>query len=484
MRYIYLVILLSGTLQAQLSSKETMGSAEKKSIELATQAIELFKKNDLKKSTELLFEAKEIAETTRNYELTAKIYGSIAHQYIQLKLNDKAKEYLQKAITEVNKLPENDTKITLKGLSYLDLGNIFFDEKKYEAANSNYKRSLKQFQLLSRPEPSVYHYRRSLYNIGRSFSFMKKNDSAEFYLNKALAVKDLKNRELKLYIYNALAQVYSDRGFTQRAVDSLKVALLDPQLQDAELKTEIYNNLAKNYRLQGNYKEYFAYNEKYINATESVKEKELSAINTAINAEQKDFRSVISRADQNYRRILSISAVLAIIFIGAIIYLILKRKREIKAFELMTSKLTALPSETTEKKIPSQPKDKTDYIPSPVETEILSRLEKFEASDKYINPKLNIANLAVQLATNTSYLSDVINKYKGKNFNTYINGLRIRYICDKIYNNPDYQKYKISYLAEECGFTSHSAFTTVFKNTTGISPSIFLREAAKKRTAN
>ena len=104
MRYIYLVILLSGTLQAQLSSKETMGSAEKKSIELATQAIELFKKNDLKKSTELLFEAKEIAETTRNYELTAKIDGSITHQYIQLKLNDKAKEYLQKAITEVNKL--------------------------------------------------------------------------------------------------------------------------------------------------------------------------------------------------------------------------------------------------------------------------------------------------------------------------------------------------------------------------------------------
>ena len=129
MRYIYLVILLSGTLQAQLSSKETMGSAEKKSIELATQAIELFKKNDLKKSTELLFEAKEIAETTRNYELTAKIDGSITHQYIQLKLNDKAKEYLQKAITEVNKLPENDTKITLKGLSYLDLGNIFLDGK-------------------------------------------------------------------------------------------------------------------------------------------------------------------------------------------------------------------------------------------------------------------------------------------------------------------------------------------------------------------
>ena len=71
---------------------------EKKSIKLATQAIELFKKNDLKKSTELLFEAKEIAELTRNYELTAKIYGSIVHQYRRSNLMIKPKNTCKKQL--------------------------------------------------------------------------------------------------------------------------------------------------------------------------------------------------------------------------------------------------------------------------------------------------------------------------------------------------------------------------------------------------
>src|SRR5690606_20454014 len=112
----------------------------------------------------------------------------------------------------------------------------------------------------------------------------------------------------------------------------------------------------------------------------------------------------------------------------------------------------------------------------------LSKLEKFEKSQKFTNPKLTISTLAVQLKTNTTYLSEVINHYKGKNFNTYINELRINYICEKIYAHPEYLNYKISYLAEESGFASHSAFATVFKSITGISPSAFLREAAKRES--
>lgn len=70
----------------------------KKSEELASLAISYFKKNDLKKSTELLFKAKEYAEKTDDYALIARVNGSIAHQYVQLNLNDKAKFYLSNAI--------------------------------------------------------------------------------------------------------------------------------------------------------------------------------------------------------------------------------------------------------------------------------------------------------------------------------------------------------------------------------------------------
>ncbi|RXM52850.1 hypothetical protein BOQ60_26210, partial [Chryseobacterium sp. CH1] len=39
-----------------------------------------------------------------------------------------------------------------------------------------------------------------------------------------------------------------------------------------------------------------------------------------------------------------------------------------------------------------------------------------------------------------------------------------------------------SYLAEYSGFSSHSAFTTVFKSVTGMSPNVYIQEISKTKT--
>jgi YesN/AraC family two-component response regulator len=87
---------------------------------------------------------------------------------------------------------------------------------------------------------------------------------------------------------------------------------------------------------------------------------------------------------------------------------------------------------------------------------------------------MSLPVLAAQFNTNTKYLSNIINEYKGKNFNNYINGLRINYIMKLLYEKPEYRGYKTSYLAECCGFSSRIVFTTVFKKETGITPSYFI----------
>lgn len=81
---------------------------------------------------------------------------------------------------------------------------------------------------------------------------------------------------------------------------------------------------------------------------------------------------------------------------------------------------------------------------------------------------MSLAVLAGQLDTNTKYLSEVINKHYNMNFNSYINKLRINFIVAKLKSDPSFINYKISYLAEACGFSSHSSFATVFKSITGI----------------
>lgn len=479
---IIFVILFFVQNSAQKTNDNVETANEKESKVLIEQAVESFKKNDFKKSTQLLFRAKDLAEESSNYGLTAKIYGSLAHQYMQLNLDDSAKKYLDKAIEQINKMPEGDDKKLFKGLSYLDLGNITFDEKKFVEANLYYKKSLKEFQSakLEKNIP-VYHYRRSLYNIGNSFIYINKTDSAEQFLNKALVIKDDENKELNFFITNALSQIYTQKGQYQRSIDSLTNIINNKNLNNVRLESDIYYALSQNYKKIGNFNQSIFYNEKYVKLDNANKEKEFKAINSAMNEEQKDYKDEISNADSNTKTIAVISVLFITVFLFFIIYLLYKRKKERSVFELVINNLkndqTTIITDVVEEK--QELKSERIAVPELAEKELLIKLSKFEESGKFTNPKLNISNLAVSLKTNTSYLSDVINHHKGKNFNSYINELRISYICEKIYKNKEYLNYKISYLAEESGFTSHSSFATVFKNITGISPSAFLREASK-----
>jgi len=477
------ILFFSVQIFAQIKPAVEETAKEKQSRALVELAVEYFKKNDFKKSTQLLFQAKDLAEESNNYGLTAKIYGSLAHQYMQLNLDDNAKKYLDKAIEQINKMPEGDDKKLFKGLSYLDLGNITFDEKKFVDANLYYKKSLKEFQSANSPNSiPIYHYRRSLYNIGNSYININKTDSAEFFLNKALVIRDDANKELNFFIITSLSEIYSKKGEYQRAIDCLTKIINNKKLNNVRLESDIYYALAQNYKKIGNYDQSIFYNEKYVKLDNANKEKEFKAINSAMNEEQKDYKNEISNADKNTKIIGFISIIFIVLFLLFIFYLIYKRKKEKSAFELVIKNLKSDQNKilTTVAEKKSEVKLERINVPETAEKDLLMKLAKFEESGKFTNPKLNISNLAVALKTNTSYLSDVINHHKGKNFNSYINELRIAYICEKIYNHREYLNYKISYLAEESGFTSHSAFTTVFKNITGISPSIFLREAAKR----
>nr|WP_246625384.1 helix-turn-helix domain-containing protein [Edaphocola aurantiacus] len=93
---------------------------------------------------------------------------------------------------------------------------------------------------------------------------------------------------------------------------------------------------------------------------------------------------------------------------------------------------------------------------------------------------MSLSYLATHINTNTKYLSRVINQHKQKDFNGYINELRVNYIIVQLNSDPVWRKYKISTLADEAGFSSHSKFATVFKSITGLSPSLFIQYLEKE----
>ncbi|ALR29272.1 hypothetical protein ATE47_01420 [Chryseobacterium sp. IHB B 17019] len=112
--------------------------------------------------------------------------------------------------------------------------------------------------------------------------------------------------------------------------------------------------------------------------------------------------------------------------------------------------------------------------------DILLKLARFEQKDEFVESGLTLNKLASKFNTNNSYLSQIINEYKGTNFNRYLSELRIAYITDKLYNDRKYLHYKIETLAEECGIASRTNFSNLFQEFNGMRPTDFI----KKRLEN
>lgn len=88
----------------------------------------------------------------------------------------------------------------------------------------------------------------------------------------------------------------------------------------------------------------------------------------------------------------------------------------------------------------------------------------------YLQPDLTLSDLANQLKTNTSVLSQVINAGFNKNFNDFINGYRVEAYLEKI-ATPQYKHLTLLAVAFDCGFNSKTTFNRAFKKMTGKAPS-------------
>lgn len=104
------------------------------------------------------------------------------------------------------------------------------------------------------------------------------------------------------------------------------------------------------------------------------------------------------------------------------------------------------------------------------------RLEGLMAAERpYLDPDLNIRQLAERLNSNTAYLSRVINTGYGLNFNDFINGYRVRALEARL-RAGDHHHYTFLSLALDCGFNSKATFNRAFRKHTGKSPGEFVAQ--------
>lgn len=99
----------------------------------------------------------------------------------------------------------------------------------------------------------------------------------------------------------------------------------------------------------------------------------------------------------------------------------------------------------------------------------------FEKGTMFNNNNIDLDTLSEILGYNRSIVSNYINRTRYKNFNQYINSLRIKRLVERLIEDDKLRKLTIDALAEECGFNSRKTFSDAFFINTGVRPSFFIK---------
>ncbi len=101
-------------------------------------------------------------------------------------------------------------------------------------------------------------------------------------------------------------------------------------------------------------------------------------------------------------------------------------------------------------------------------------------TDDICQPSFTLQNLAEQLDSNTTYLSQAINSHFGMSFTSLLNQYRIREACRRMEDMQQYGKLTIDAIAESVGFKARVTFTKAFKQNVGMLPSEYMKAVKEK----
>jgi PAS domain S-box-containing protein len=117
------------------------------------------------------------------------------------------------------------------------------------------------------------------------------------------------------------------------------------------------------------------------------------------------------------------------------------------------------------------------------ELKLYYRLREIMESEKlYLDAELTLKSVSDRLATNTKYLSQVVNHHFRRNFQHFINYYRVADAKAKIAAD-EYRNLTLYGISRQCGFKNKSTFYKVFKEISGITPREYLKTRELSGTA-
>lgn len=427
------------------------------------------------KALSYAIQAEEIAQKNKDYEWQVRIAGFLSTTFREANLTEESKKYLD--------IAEKANKKTKADSPSFNIINAFIHQEKayYRIAEEDYVAAMGELDKAEVEISKTPEIARNKIFLATNYQLfgtcligLKEYVYAHEKFTLALDELGEQESELRAFIYVGFAKIEMHNKSYERAYEFFKKAEAYIETSDNfNIKSSLYKGLSNYYKIVDNQKEAIRYSELYIDYAKAYSNSTETVYNQLIR------QLHLEREKQAKKNYLLIGASLFLLVLVLALTLLFRnvRKKEKTQYEEIIKKIkTSEPLLYTGKAASSQNRTTRETLIMSKETEerILGKLKELEDDDFFIQKDISLSSLATRLHTNPKYLSYVINTHKGKDFNNYINELRIEFVIDKLHTHPEYLNYKLAYIAEECGFSSHSKFAAVFKNTTELSPSAFI----------
>ncbi len=388
--------------------------------------------NQLKESIQLYEDCftyfKKHKNQPKSFSIYLAVLGKLTYLYSKFNRLEKSEYY--------NKIELSETRDTLNYQYALkNKGIIDFYKKDYKAAFATLKHTQKTFLK----QNDVKWYILTEQFLGEILYQQKKENEAVGYFKNVVAMSKeyrIVDEELRLS-YERTLEYDEIHGNRKDKLTSINNLLSFDSLFYANDKTV----------LKSNYEKYE---------------------NSFLKAE----RNQLKQKNINFRNFTFLGFSLLVISGGFFLYRVNQNYQRRKA-DLLSRIDNLTAKELRSKKIEKLKEIKTDLR---TDSEFEKSLLSFEQRQLFLNPKISLNDLVVELNANRTIVSNYINRSRDKNFNQYINALRISYILERLKDEPDLKKYTIDALAEETGFNSRKTFSDAFLEHTGFRPSSFIRK--------
>lgn len=439
---------------------------------------------------------KEESEENKNLSYFMQTFGyyNLADQYQNLDLYNQSQKIISNLLSDQKLLKSEDKKIriTVAKLYQLQALNLGVGRNQILALQNLQKSNL--YIDHHNEENKIIGFENWLFQSAYLLRQNKPEEAKKIILDVISSLEKKKDQPYLLALaHENFSRYYFLKGDYPNSINQLeKGNSYIENLPYNPLKAKILESLSKNYFALHNDTKYHEYNTLHTDLKTKIDASTKEGIRYIVKlVENSQNKSLEFQKQKQSSRLWILISVFSLIIIGLITYFLSLKsknkdlKKQFEFFEKQKKKEKTIHIRTDvpgEQEILTAGKD-SNKISKEKEDEILKKLEEWEESGQYLNKSMSLSMLSAQMGINTKYLSEVINNSKGKNFNGYINELRINHIAHLLKTDPTYLHYKVSYLAEYSGFSSHSAFTTVFKSVTGMSPNAYIQEISKNRTS-